>query len=53
MIFTELAPLTPDRPFLDIVLDVLREIEIDADEFLGEIRLQLLDQFSLVKPGGH
>ena len=32
------------QSFLDIVLDILREIEIDADEFLVKFGLQLVDQ---------
>ena len=47
MILAELAPLTPDSAFLDIVLDVLREVEVDADEFLVELVLQLVDQLVL------
>ena len=42
------------QPFLDIVLDVLREIEVDADEFVGEFGLQVRrSSFSLVSPAGH
>ena len=35
------------QAFLDVVLDVLREIEVDAGELLGELLLQLVDQLLL------
>src|SRR5215210_8388309 len=37
--------------FLNIVLDVLREIEVDADEFAVEPLAQLLDHLLLVQSG--
>ena len=37
----------PRQPFLDVVLDVLREIEIDADELVVEFGLQFVDQLFL------
>ena len=36
--------------FLDIVLDVLREVEIDADEFAVELLAQLLDHVFFGQP---
>src|SRR6185312_14380220 len=33
--------------FLDVILDVLRKIEVDADELLRKLRLKLLDELLL------
>ena len=32
------------QPFLDVVLNVLREIKIDADEFLFKLRVKFFDK---------
>src|SRR5262249_50311936 len=37
----------PGQAFLDVVLDILREIKADAGELLGEFGLQIVDQLFL------
>ena len=39
------------QALLDIVLNILREIEVDPGELLGELILQVLDQIFLVPAG--
>src|SRR5262245_17440047 len=41
------GPLHSGEPLLDVVLDILREIEVDTCELPGELRLQLIDQLLL------
>src|SRR5262249_25117775 len=45
--FDGVGPLYSGEPLLDVVLDVLREIEVDTCELPGELRLQLIDQLLL------
>ena len=41
----------PGQPFLDVVLDVLREVESDPDEFVRELLLQFFNQLFLCPSG--
>src|ERR1700730_10848913 len=43
--------LHPGSRLLDVVLDVLREVEIDTGKFLPQCRRQLRGEFVLVDPG--
>src|SRR5208337_3745863 len=39
------------KPLLDVVLNILREVHVDADEFLGKLVLKIFDEIFL-QPSG-